>query len=148
MSSLFFLMGRALAKVETHPFPFFHMPDSLTEALLAVQGGTMEIHRPLDSPSGLQGRLGYSPSRCTGCGACVELCPCEAIAAQGEGVEIDLGRCCLCLQCVEICPVSALFATDEFLFSTTERQNLRPSAEELRADDEDDLLGLTGGEGS
>lgn len=145
MSTFFFLLRRALGKMETHPFPFPHMPDNLTEALMAVQGGTMDIHAPSETPERLLGRLAHSRSRCKGCGACIAVCPCGAVTLSDEAgkIDVDLARCCLCLQCVEACPLSALSVSDEFLFSATDREGLHPPDEEPRQPrDERDLWAL------
>jgi NAD-dependent dihydropyrimidine dehydrogenase PreA subunit len=50
--------------------------------------------------------------RCTGCGACVEVCPVGAIRlieeAAGRHAEIDQARCQQCEVCVEACPERAI----------------------------------------
>jgi ferredoxin len=52
--------------------------------------------------------------RCTGCGACVEVCPTGAIRlAEGEtGIhaEIDEKRCQECEACMEACPEEAIMS--------------------------------------
>jgi NAD-dependent dihydropyrimidine dehydrogenase PreA subunit len=50
--------------------------------------------------------------RCTGCGACVELCPVGAIRlieeASGNHAEIDQAKCQQCEVCIEACPEQAI----------------------------------------
>jgi NAD-dependent dihydropyrimidine dehydrogenase PreA subunit len=50
--------------------------------------------------------------RCTGCGACVEVCPTGAIRLTedetGRHAEIDEERCQECEACVEACPEGAI----------------------------------------
>ena len=45
---------------------------------------------------------------CTGCGACVDTCPVEAIAMQGGKAAVDAGKCVDCGACIDECPVEAL----------------------------------------
>ena len=44
---------------------------------------------------------------CTGCGACVDTCPVEAISLN-EVAEVDAGTCVDCGACVDECPVEAI----------------------------------------
>jgi ferredoxin len=44
---------------------------------------------------------------CTGCGACVDSCPCEAISMDDKAV-IDADTCVDCGACVDECPVEAI----------------------------------------
>lgn len=62
------------------------------------------------------------PSKCVGCGRCVEVCPAGAISRQSQPLDsrgrtrrvlarppvFDLDVCVGCLCCVEVCPVGAL----------------------------------------
>ena len=49
----------------------------------------------------------HRPSRCTGCGACVAVCPEDAVRIE-EGVAVtDRERCSACGACVSTCPVDA-----------------------------------------
>jgi Na+-translocating ferredoxin:NAD+ oxidoreductase RNF subunit RnfB len=46
---------------------------------------------------------------CTGCEACVEECPVDAISMNGDTIaEINEDECTDCEACVEICPVEAI----------------------------------------
>lgn len=45
---------------------------------------------------------------CTGCGACADICPMEAIEMVKDIADIDLTRCIGCGVCVPRCPVDAL----------------------------------------
>ncbi len=45
---------------------------------------------------------------CTGCGACVEVCPVEAISIEGKKARIDAVRCIGCGVCVGECPMEAI----------------------------------------
>jgi len=46
--------------------------------------------------------------RCGYCGACVTVCPTEAIDLMGLWIEIKDDECNGCKACVNICPVGAL----------------------------------------
>ena len=45
---------------------------------------------------------------CVHCGACLSICPVEAIAIGEDGRVEFLDRCVLCGNCVNVCPVKAL----------------------------------------
>ena len=45
---------------------------------------------------------------CTGCGACVEACPVEAITIVDDKAVIDADICVDCGACVGECPVEAI----------------------------------------
>ena len=51
-------------------------------------------------------------SKCTGCGACVEVCPQGAIEVRDKVAVIDQRLCSQCGSCVEICPTSAIHAAE------------------------------------
>ena len=46
--------------------------------------------------------------KCTGCGACVDVCPNDALAMDGDKVKVDDANCIDCGVCVDECPVEAL----------------------------------------
>jgi formate hydrogenlyase subunit 6/NADH:ubiquinone oxidoreductase subunit I len=45
---------------------------------------------------------------CTGCGACVEVCPTGAIALVEERARVDDESCSGCGTCVDVCPETAV----------------------------------------
>ncbi|MCK4563200.1 MAG: 4Fe-4S binding protein [Verrucomicrobia bacterium] len=45
---------------------------------------------------------------CTGCSACVDVCPEEAITMDGDIAVIDAAKCTECGLCVDACPVEAI----------------------------------------
>ncbi len=47
--------------------------------------------------------------RCVGCGACVEVCPVQAISMNGGKANIDADRCVNCGRCAQVCPQEALY---------------------------------------
>jgi ferredoxin len=46
--------------------------------------------------------------KCTGCEACVEACPSEAIRMQDQKAVVDAEACVDCAVCVDECPVEAI----------------------------------------
>lgn len=46
--------------------------------------------------------------KCGYCGACVSVCPNDAIELVGTWIRIDDEKCNPCKVCVNICPVGAL----------------------------------------
>lgn len=45
---------------------------------------------------------------CTGCGACVEACPTEAISLSEGKAQVDDEKCVDCGACVDECPTKAI----------------------------------------
>jgi len=48
-------------------------------------------------------------TKCTGCGACVEVCPEEAIRLEGDKASIDRSLCDSCGGCLEVCGDGAIY---------------------------------------
>ena len=46
--------------------------------------------------------------KCTGCGACVEVCPLEAITLEDGIAVVDEDTCTECGLCVDECPNEAI----------------------------------------
>jgi NAD-dependent dihydropyrimidine dehydrogenase PreA subunit len=51
--------------------------------------------------------------KCTGCGACEDVCPVEAVRVSDGMARIDQGRCNECEACVEACPNEAILVVIE-----------------------------------
>jgi len=67
--------------------------------------------------------------QCTGCGACVEICPTGAISLIDGLAIFDQARCTQCRACVDACPVGAITAVELpviALKSATPRHVLEP----------------------
>jgi NAD-dependent dihydropyrimidine dehydrogenase PreA subunit len=47
---------------------------------------------------------------CTGCGACIDVCPMDAIELIDRIAKIDNDNCSNCQACVSECPVEAIKA--------------------------------------
>lgn len=48
-----------------------------------------------------------SRSACNRCGACVKVCPTEAISMTAKGIATDKEKCILCMACTSVCPQHA-----------------------------------------
>ena len=57
--------------------------------------------------------LRVDSERCTGCGACVDVCPAGAIRLVDHLASIDAGLCRECQACMEVCPQGAIFVAEE-----------------------------------
>jgi uncharacterized Fe-S center protein len=79
--------------------------------------GKQEI-RHMDFAGGNVGEKGISAfpkikeMKCTGCGICSLLCPCNAISCFG-GANIEKEKCNGCLVCSQFCPMGAIEVNQE-----------------------------------
>ncbi|BCR06582.1 4Fe-4S ferredoxin [Desulfuromonas versatilis] len=53
-------------------------------------------------------KIVVDPQTCTGCGACIEVCPAAAISLEQNVAVIDPLRCDLDGICIPACPVDAI----------------------------------------
>jgi len=65
-----------------------------------------------------------NPERCTGCGACVEVCPAGAIHIAGGHAVVDEVLCRLCETCISACPEMALSSVPVVVVPTSRTQYL------------------------
>lgn len=89
-------------------------------------------HRTIDFPDGaptlperFRGRPVLDQAKCeTGCQACAESCPTDAISSDHRGLQLDLGRCLFCGDCTEACPQEAIHFTRDHRLATRSRTDL------------------------
>lgn len=55
-------------------------------------------------------QLFRNEAKCTGCGACTDICPTDALYLERPSMEVrfDGDSCVLCQICVKVCPVKAM----------------------------------------
>ena len=89
---------------------------------------------PPSLPDRFRGLPVLDDSKCPdGCQACVEACPTDAIARDGQGLRLDLGRCLFCTDCVDACPEGAIRFTQDYRLATRHRDGPgRPERQALR----------------
>jgi ferredoxin len=47
------------------------------------------------------------PTKCTGCGGCIDLCPQIAISMINDVVTVNKEKCNECAMCIKVCPMKA-----------------------------------------
>jgi Ni,Fe-hydrogenase III small subunit/Pyruvate/2-oxoacid:ferredoxin oxidoreductase delta subunit len=60
----------------------------------------------------------------SGCQACADACPTDAITVGGSVPTIDLGRCLFCMDCTAACPTGAMRCGQEYRLAANTRQSL------------------------
>jgi Ni,Fe-hydrogenase III small subunit/ferredoxin len=102
----------------------------MIKVLLArFRQGHRTIGYPDKEPAPLPGRFRGHPvidgSKCkSGCKACVEACPTDALSGDAAELKLDLGRCLFCTDCVQACPEGALAYTTDFRMAARAREDL------------------------
>jgi len=85
-------------------------------------------YAPVEVPEGFRGKPVIDPSKCVGCGSCVNACPPNALSITDEGpyrvVRLFIGRCIFCGRCEEVCPFNAITLTREFELAVTDTADL------------------------
>ena len=100
---------------------------NLTEKKLEV---TLPGNRPYKVPGNIPLKM-KTNSRCTECGACIKVCPVQAIPADNPHVT-DYEKCIHCGRCMTVCPAHAreyeglLFNVAGAIFSWKNRKRKEP----------------------
>jgi Ni,Fe-hydrogenase III small subunit/NAD-dependent dihydropyrimidine dehydrogenase PreA subunit len=75
-------------------------------------------------PDRFRGRPILDSSKCAdGCRACIDACPTDALAFDGE-LKVDLGRCLFCNDCARACPEGAVTYSTDYRLSARMREEL------------------------
>jgi Fe-S-cluster-containing hydrogenase component 2 len=67
--------------------------------------------------------------RCSGCGACVEICPTGAVYLVDGKAALDQGLCCDCQDCISACPTEAITLDTQTDSVTESKRALAPRPE-------------------
>ena len=99
------------------------------KALLArARQGHRTIPYPAEQPhlpSRFRGRPVFEQGKCaSGCSACGEACPSEAIELSNGEARLDLGRCIFCGDCATSCPEELIRFTTDWRLAGSERSEL------------------------
>ena len=91
---------------------------------------------------GLPTEAGTGKDKCIGCGACMRMCPQNAIKVVAEMGEdrkrrlveftLDAGVCMWCGLCTEVCPTRAIVMTRHYELASFDRESLLYPVERLR----------------
>lgn len=78
-------------------------------------------------PERFVGRPVVKQADCSsGCQACAEVCPTDAIelSKTGPRVRLDMGKCLFCRACQQACPSGAIMFTDDYQLAGARREDL------------------------
>lgn len=103
----------------------------LKALVIARMTGSVTRRYPFEQPlvsSEFRGKIEVDEEKCIGCGACVNVCPSNAlILKENSGhkiLEYFVGRCIYCWRCIDVCPLQAIKGTTEFELASSSIEDL------------------------
>lgn len=76
-------------------------------------------------PPEFRGRPQCDIGKCrSGCTACMQACPTEALSKKNGGLVLDMGRCLFCTDCTDACQAKAITFTKEYRLAASTRERL------------------------
>jgi Ni,Fe-hydrogenase III small subunit/Pyruvate/2-oxoacid:ferredoxin oxidoreductase delta subunit len=76
-------------------------------------------------PDRFRGLPVLDASQCPdGCRECAAACPTDAIIANTNSLQVDLGRCLFCTDCVQACPEGAIEYSPDYRLAARRRKDL------------------------
>jgi len=106
---------------------------SLKLLIIALKTGRVSREKyPLGPPlitDSFRGAISIDPAKCRGCGACIPICPSNALTLRFEDdkavLEYFKGKCVFCGMCADIRPANAITITREFELAVVELEDLK-----------------------
>ncbi len=99
---------------------------------IGLKTGRVTIKYPFGAPlvtESFRGAISIDNTKCWGCGACVLICPPNALSMKFEKdniiIEYFKGRCIFCGMCADVCPANAISVTKEFELASTDLEDLK-----------------------
>jgi formate hydrogenlyase subunit 6/NADH:ubiquinone oxidoreductase subunit I len=115
---------RAMKKGFLLNFQYLKRSQHRYKSVVEKYPDTISGKAPLDMFSNFRGYVRNDLAKCTGCAACVPVCPVKALDFRSESrmdgtidvqeYRINLGKCFSCSACIEVCPEASLYYSKDF----------------------------------
>lgn len=99
-------------------------PQAIVSAL--ARALRVKLEEPWPAPEGFRGKPELDSEKCTGCGACAQVCPAGAVDLIDKGdrrvVSFYYDKCIFCGLCEEACPEEAISLVPEYHLEVRDRE--------------------------
>jgi len=107
-------------------------PQAIIQALAGALGASVDAKGGFwEVPDGFRGKHEVDAKKCTGCGACANMCPSDAIVITDEGdvrrVSFNYWMCIFCGTCEEVCPEKAVRLGKDYRLWFKEKKDAKVS---------------------